>query len=79
MALANGLSSHLLQGLAPSLLSSSYSPVTGTSKTSPLPKLQSTFPTFQLGGAVQDKTESIQDLRMKAKKHQEALGIREEQ
>ena len=71
MALANGLSSHLLQGLAPSLLSPPYTP---QHKVAP----QATFETFQLGDKMQDKTESIQDLRMKAKKHQEALGIREE-
>jgi len=72
MALANGLSSHLLQGLAPSLLSSPYT--THQHKVAN----QTPFETFQVGDKMQDKTESIQDLRMKAKKHQEALGIREE-
>ena len=65
MALANGLSSHLLQSL------SSPSPSLLTTNTTDLPKLYppplpppvSLSSSFQLSSIMQDKSESIQDLR----------------
>jgi len=71
MALANGLGGHLLQGLAPSLLRSSFSTVQskGGGPFSPYPP--------ETTAQLQTNSESIQDLRMKARKHQEALGLLE--
>lgn len=105
MALANGLSSHLLQSLSPSLMTVTtqsselpklFPPSSELPKLFPAPppsgELPKSFPpilpssssstplssSFSLSSILQDKSESIQDLRMKAKKHQEALGLSED-
>ena len=71
MALANGLSSQLLQSLSPSLLAPQAEPaklfppaLTPSSSSSSLtPSSQPLSSPFSLSSILQDKTESIQDLR----------------
>ena len=75
MALANGLSSQLLQTLSPSLLPPAPAPSELPAKLfpsalTPSPSVKTSQPsqplsssTFSLSSILQDKTESIQDLR----------------
>ena len=76
MALANGLSSQLLQSLSPSLLAPQAEPaklfppaLTPSSSSSALtPSSQPLSSPFSLSSILQDKTESIQDLRFETYK-----------
>ena len=76
MALANGLSSQLLQSLSPSLLAPQAEPaklfppaLTPSSSSSALtPSSQPLSSPFSLSSILQDKTESIQDLRFETNK-----------
>ena len=70
MALANGLSSQLLQSLSPSLLAPAqaesaklFPPSLPPSSSSLTPSSQPLSSPFSLSSILQDKTESIQDLR----------------
>ena len=72
MALANGLSSQLLQSLSPSLLAPQAEPAklfppaltpSSSSSSSLTPSTQPLSSPFSLSSILQDKTESIQDLR----------------
>ena len=70
MALANGLSSQLLQSLSPSLLAPAqaepaklFPPALPPSSSSLTPSSQPLSSPFSLSSILQDKTESIQDLR----------------
>ena len=64
MALANGLSSHLLQSLSgPSVVTTTSTPDVPKLYPPPLPPPVSLSSSFQLSSILQDKSESIQDLR----------------
>ena len=78
MALANGLSSQLLQSLSPSLLAPqaepaklfppALTPSSSSSSSSLTPSSQPLSSPFSLSSILQDKTESIQDLRFETYK-----------